>query len=98
MHLKNPLCHIKPIRRNVHGGSPVPRVVTRYLHSGTSMPSGLQGVHSLPLRLHLTLLRQKRAASISSRKSDRSGEFTTRRGRQPGELKDWNRGEQTILR
>ena len=43
VHLENPLCHIKPIHRNVNGGSPVPRVVTRHLHSGTSMPSGLQG-------------------------------------------------------
>ena len=32
------------------------------------MPFGLQGVQSLPLRLHLTLHRQKRAASISSPK------------------------------
>jgi hypothetical protein len=32
------------------------------------------------------------------RKSGRSGEFTTRLGRQPGELKNWNRGEQTFLR
>src|SRR6266480_2395281 len=58
MHLKNPLCQIQAVSRNVHGGSPVPRVVARHFHSGTLMPFGLQGVrllrrpthHTLPLR------------------------------------------------
>src|SRR5207248_9727187 len=34
------------VSRNVHAGSPVPRVVARRFHSGTLMPFQLQGVRS----------------------------------------------------
>jgi hypothetical protein len=65
VHLRNLLCNAVSVRRNGHGGSPVPSVLTRYLHFGPFMPFGLQWIHFRPLRPHPALIRQATTESIS---------------------------------
>lgn len=54
LHLKDPLCLIQAVSRNVQGRSPDPRVVTEHLHSGTLMPFAPQGVDLLSVLIHNT--------------------------------------------